>query len=496
MKKYENYSSFPEAVDPLIFFQDIDIPHKAAYDTFRQMISNGQYSAALEYINSQDDVDGYFADLYNLLEERILNLQYHLKCMDNRIIYTNFTPGANYPYLHANVIWLNYNISTGQTAYDSQDALVNEIIKENMEIRSVDNVSVSGTTKSVHALVPSMTVCFEDIFLDKTTSMKEHLYQHKLNDVVWYAFKQYTHNEDIIQIIVTDEEPKGAEYYAPPTSILSTKVNGTTKALVTMRNQKLKIVSEEPKVSKVIIYNTFGEKVASYSYPREESAECNDFILGYRSDNGLDAIQTKDNKYISINTSDISIVPASRTDYIHAKFRIMANLPTLLWHRLSFVTDESDAIVDEGTTVKVYLDRFLDHVEMNVKSIVSAYKSLGVVNNVTNISEATSDYTLKKKNIVDTIEEVTEDTGHLNTDSSPTAIATYILNKMYTPVIDAVRRAAVRRGVSMSNVNTLDNAIKTLKQFLIRYLKVKDSSGNSYVLTTKSGQVIRLKGGI
>ena len=494
MKKYENYSSFPETVDPLIFFQDIDIPHQEIYNRFRQMISDGQYTAALKYINSQDDTDGYFSDLYNLLEERILNLQYHLKCMDNRIIYTDTVPRTNYPYLHANVIWLNYNRSTGQTAPDSQDAQVNELVRENMEIRFVDEVSVSDNTKSVHAVTPFSTVCFEDIYISEDESMKENLLALKSSDVVWFSHKGFTRNEDLVKIIVSDDPVGTSDDYAPVNDILGATVDGEIKVLTTKSGKKIRLYPDGEPISRVIIYNTYGEKLGSYSYPRRESKEKSDYCLGYKNSDDMEALYTKSGELISIKFSELSLVPDSNGEYRHAKFRIMANLPTMLWHRLSFVTDENDAIVDEDTTVKEYLDKFLDHVEMNAKRIISAYKSLGVNGNVTDITGAITDYVLKKEDIVDAIEEVTEDVAHLDEDSSPTGIATYILNKMYTPVIDAVRRAAVRKGISMSSENTMVNAIETLKKFIVRFVGISDGLGNTYVLATKSGQKIRLKG--
>lgn len=496
MKKYENYSSFPEAVDPLIFFQDIDIPHKAVYDTFRQMISNGQYSAALEYINSQDDVDGYFADLYNLLEERILNLQYHLKCMDNRIIYSSTIPGADYPYLHNNIIWLDYDITTGQVTPNSQDTLINEIIKENMEIRFIDRVSSDSLIKSVYATIPSFTVCFEDIYLDATTLMKDNLLYHKLSDVVWFTPKQYIYTEDGVRIVITDETPQGADYYSPVKSVLNAAVDGAAKPIVTEKDKKIEIVSGSDPINKVIIYNSYGEKIISYTYSANHRIEDFNYVLAYKTSEIINSLHTKNGNLISVYTNDISIIPPNQTDFKHVKFRIMNNLPTMLWHRLSFVTDEKDAKINNHTTVKKYLDDFLNYTQINTKKIVSAYKSLGVDNLVEGIPDAIDSYTLLKKDVIDTIEEVTKDTGHLNVDSSPTAISIYVLNKMYSPIIAAVRRAAVKKGIAMSEANTLDNAIKTLKQFISRYVKIKDSSGNSYVLTTKAGQFIKLKGGI
>lgn len=71
-------SYFPNKVDNMIFFQDNNIEKTAIIDTYNNLIAEGKYSLANDYINQQDGIYGYFADFFNVIENRIYNLQEYL----------------------------------------------------------------------------------------------------------------------------------------------------------------------------------------------------------------------------------------------------------------------------------------------------------------------------------------------------------------------------------------------------------------------------------
>ena len=75
MKEYK--SVFPEYIDDRHFFQDTSIDKLPIMTKFNNMISAGAYSAASEYINSQD-VTFYGAWILNMLEERLIALENYL----------------------------------------------------------------------------------------------------------------------------------------------------------------------------------------------------------------------------------------------------------------------------------------------------------------------------------------------------------------------------------------------------------------------------------
>lgn len=77
MNKYRR-SKFPMAVDDLVFFSDTNVKERAAMEHYLELVNSGQYSAASEYLSQQISLDGYFAELYNMLESRIYNLQDYL----------------------------------------------------------------------------------------------------------------------------------------------------------------------------------------------------------------------------------------------------------------------------------------------------------------------------------------------------------------------------------------------------------------------------------
>lgn len=75
---YNPISNYPDSIDPMIFFQDIDLTQAAAMESYNNLISQGCYSEAADFINGQEGIHGYFPDYLNAIENRINNLQEYL----------------------------------------------------------------------------------------------------------------------------------------------------------------------------------------------------------------------------------------------------------------------------------------------------------------------------------------------------------------------------------------------------------------------------------
>ena len=71
-------SHYPDGIDPMIFFQDINLDQLEIMNTYNQLIAQGQYTRASRFIDQQEGICGYFADFFNAIENRIYNLQNHL----------------------------------------------------------------------------------------------------------------------------------------------------------------------------------------------------------------------------------------------------------------------------------------------------------------------------------------------------------------------------------------------------------------------------------
>ncbi len=87
-------SFYPSKIDPLLFFQDVNLENKKIMDNFNNLIEKGKYSEANEYINGQSGICGYFADFLNAIENRIYNLQAHLLTIEPKqpFIYSDTEP--------------------------------------------------------------------------------------------------------------------------------------------------------------------------------------------------------------------------------------------------------------------------------------------------------------------------------------------------------------------------------------------------------------------
>lgn len=87
-------SFYPDKIDPLIFFQDVNLEKLEVMNTYDNLIKEGKYSEASKYINNQEGICGYFADFLNAIENRIYNLQAHLLTIEPKqpFIYSDEEP--------------------------------------------------------------------------------------------------------------------------------------------------------------------------------------------------------------------------------------------------------------------------------------------------------------------------------------------------------------------------------------------------------------------
>lgn len=95
-------SGYPEKIDPLIFFQDVDLEKQKNMQEYNNLIAKGEYNKANEYISKQE-ICGYFADYFNAIENRIYNLQGYLLTIEPKqpFIISNSEPAVN-----DEVIWI------------------------------------------------------------------------------------------------------------------------------------------------------------------------------------------------------------------------------------------------------------------------------------------------------------------------------------------------------------------------------------------------------
>ncbi|MBD5551912.1 MAG: hypothetical protein HDQ96_12195 [Lachnospiraceae bacterium] len=71
-------SYYPAKIDEMTFFQDNNLEKIENVNHYNDLISQGKYSEASDYINKQEGIYGFFADFYNLIENRIYTLQEYL----------------------------------------------------------------------------------------------------------------------------------------------------------------------------------------------------------------------------------------------------------------------------------------------------------------------------------------------------------------------------------------------------------------------------------
>ena len=70
MSLYKVSSLFPNSVDDITFISDVK---------HRDLVNNGKYTEASNYLNQQTDITPVNADFFNMLENRIYQTQLYVK---------------------------------------------------------------------------------------------------------------------------------------------------------------------------------------------------------------------------------------------------------------------------------------------------------------------------------------------------------------------------------------------------------------------------------
>lgn len=71
-------SYYPNKIDEMIFFQDNNLENVENMDHYNDLVAHGKYTEASDYVSQQEGVYGFFADFFNLIENRIYNTQEYL----------------------------------------------------------------------------------------------------------------------------------------------------------------------------------------------------------------------------------------------------------------------------------------------------------------------------------------------------------------------------------------------------------------------------------
>lgn len=71
-------SYYPNKIDEMIFFQDNNLGNVEIMNHYNNLIAQGKYNEASDYINQQEGIYGFFAVFFNLIENRIYTLQEYL----------------------------------------------------------------------------------------------------------------------------------------------------------------------------------------------------------------------------------------------------------------------------------------------------------------------------------------------------------------------------------------------------------------------------------
>ncbi len=71
-------SYYPNKIDEMTFFQDNNLEKVEIMNHYDELIAQGKYDEANDYINQQEGIYGFFADFFNLIENRIYTTQEYL----------------------------------------------------------------------------------------------------------------------------------------------------------------------------------------------------------------------------------------------------------------------------------------------------------------------------------------------------------------------------------------------------------------------------------
>lgn len=85
MAIYNITTNYPTSIDDLLFVSDVDLKSEPIMNNHQDYINKGEYTNASNYLNNQTGITPIVADLFNLLENRIVALQMHLLTQDDEV---------------------------------------------------------------------------------------------------------------------------------------------------------------------------------------------------------------------------------------------------------------------------------------------------------------------------------------------------------------------------------------------------------------------------
>ena len=105
-------SYYPNKIDEMIFFQDNNLENIEIINHYNHLIAHGKYSEASDYIRRQENIYGFFADFFNLIDIRLFysdnetdskNLDlFHIFINDEELEKEEVEP----PDINENTIWI------------------------------------------------------------------------------------------------------------------------------------------------------------------------------------------------------------------------------------------------------------------------------------------------------------------------------------------------------------------------------------------------------
>ena len=97
-------SLYPNAIDEMFFFQDNDLEKIEIINNYNNLIAQGKYDEANNYIGQHEEVYGFYAKYLNAIENRIYNLQEYLltKQKKNPFVFSDEEPES----VEVGTIWI------------------------------------------------------------------------------------------------------------------------------------------------------------------------------------------------------------------------------------------------------------------------------------------------------------------------------------------------------------------------------------------------------
>ena len=117
-------SNYPSEIDDMTFFQDNNLENIEIINQYENLISQGEYNEANNYIDQQVGVYGYFADFFNVIENKLYNLQGHLLTKEKKQPFLFYDEEDSYPIDSLHIFYekedeLGTNIRLSRDIHDS-----------------------------------------------------------------------------------------------------------------------------------------------------------------------------------------------------------------------------------------------------------------------------------------------------------------------------------------------------------------------------------------